>query len=418
MSEHEKTPRTPTTGRRRLDFSKLEQPLSTANTAIGSPAPPKNQINVVLELPLDEIEEDPEQPRQEFDEEGLHELAADIKNRNVQQPINVRPKGPNGKHRIIHGARRYRGSRLAGKTTIPAIVRSEDGFDDYSQVTENTQRVNLSALDLARFIQKKKAAGESGKAIAQALSISESAITRHLSLLDAPESLLDAFKSGRINGVVAFHEFIKLQESYPEAAASLILGGAEITLSMIRSARKAAVTQPDPVTADSTPTEGPSQTPWIEQPETSGEHPVSAGTDATETQAQAPATAETLPLAPHSPDLLKNTGTPLEALSSENFALAPSPQGNEVAPPAKKIPFHNSELDKKTEPTKHDPSKIKKPLLLGKHCDREIKVLLQRTPSEIGLAHIQYEDTMEEAEVAIGEIQLTMLCEMRQQEKA
>lgn len=395
--------------RRRFDFSKLDSPLSTEGSTQAQ-AIPKNQINAVLELDINEIEEDPDQPRKQFDQEALQELANEIKNRGVQQPLNVRPKGANGKYRIIHGARRYRASLLAGKATIPAIVRAESGFDDYSQVTENTKRENLSALDIAQFIKRKKSEGESGKAIAKALAISENSITRHLSLLDAPESLLDAFKSGRINGVVAFHEFTKLQESLPEAAARLILGESEITLSMIRSAKKVALAQPDPSETENAP-----QRASIEQPEVSVEHHASTGKEVTESPAPEITEIQPASLSTEPPE---NVGTSQDDLSPENFALAPSPQGDAVTPPAKQIPFHNPSLDDKKEAAKHDPSKIKKPLLLGKHSDREIKVLLLRTPSEIGLIHIQYEDTMEEAEVAIGEIQLTMLCEMRQQEKA
>lgn len=411
----------PQSRRGRFDFSKLDTPISTLPGS-AQPTTPKNQINVVLELSLDEIEEDPDQPRKKFDEEALQELANEIKNRGVQQPINVRPKGANGKHMIFQGARRYRASLLAGKTTIPAIIRNKDetGFDDYAQVTENTQRENLSALDLAEFIVRKKNEGKTGKEIAKALSMRESAITRHLSLLDAPKNLLEAFKSGRIAGVEVFYELTKLVESNPDLAANLVLGEGEITLAMIRSAKKTKLDQEQSAGRPNNETE-----PVVAQERLEPEAPTARREFALEPSPPNTDPTQALELENGNPEQKVELTNPSsdngqnghlfgnESGTGENLALDPQP----ASPPVQKVPYHNPELDKK-EPTKADPSKIKKPLLLGKHADRDIKVLLQRTPSMVGLIHIQYEDTMEEAEVSIGEIQLTALHEMRQQEKA
>jgi len=90
-------------------------------------------------LPVDSIDEDPEQPRREFDDDSLRELAETIKARGVRSPVSVRahPSEP-GRWMLNFGARRLRASRLAGKADVPAFV--DESFDSYDQVIENEQR--------------------------------------------------------------------------------------------------------------------------------------------------------------------------------------------------------------------------------------------------------------------------------------
>ena len=161
---------------------------------------PDNQIGVVLSLPLNVVIEDRTQPRTEFDAEELEKLADDIERRGVQSPVAVRPP-VDGIYQIIHGARRLRASRLAGVLTIPAIVQGDAvAFDDYSQVLENTQRDNLTALDIARFIQKRKALGESNSQIARNLSEKPEWVTYHLALIDMPPEIQQAYDAGQLTG--------------------------------------------------------------------------------------------------------------------------------------------------------------------------------------------------------------------------
>ena len=104
-----------------------------------------------LQLPIDAIEEDPDQPRQEFDPDGLAELAETIRERGVRQPISVRrhPEKPD-RWMLNFGARRLRASKLIGKLDIPAFVDST--ADSYDQVIENEQREGLKPLELALFV--------------------------------------------------------------------------------------------------------------------------------------------------------------------------------------------------------------------------------------------------------------------------
>ena len=102
----------------------------------------------IVEIPLSELRANPYQPRKNFDDESLRELADSIKEHGVFQPIIVK-KSIKG-YEIIAGERRCRASKIAGKETIPAIIRS---FTDEQMMEiallENLQRENLSAIEEA-----------------------------------------------------------------------------------------------------------------------------------------------------------------------------------------------------------------------------------------------------------------------------
>jgi len=205
---------------------------------------PDNQIAIVLSLPLDKVIEDPTQPRTEFDAEELTKLSEDIARRGVQAPIAVRP-AVEGIYQIIHGARRFRASGMAGLPTIPAIVQPDEvAFDDYSQVLENTQRDNLTALDIARFIKKRKALGESNSQIARNLSEKPEWVTYHLALIDMPPEIQQAYDAGQVTGAKATYELRKLHGKDPESAISLIASGEEITQVRIREVAAPVRTAP------------------------------------------------------------------------------------------------------------------------------------------------------------------------------
>src|SRR5450432_2763441 len=142
-------------------------------------APPGN-VEVVagipMMLPLDAIDEDPDQPRREFDEESLRGLAATIADKGVRQPVSVRPHPHDpGRWMLNFGARRLRASRLAGKETIPEF--QDIAADSYAQVIENEQREGLRPLELAMFVKRELALGRSQSDIARLLGKSRTYIT-------------------------------------------------------------------------------------------------------------------------------------------------------------------------------------------------------------------------------------------------
>ena len=101
-------------------------------------------------ISIDLIDEDPNQPRTIFNDESLQELADTIRERGVKSPISVRETS-DGRYMINHGARRYRASKLAGKTSIPAFI--DNDYTNVDQLIENIQRDNLAPMDIARFIE-------------------------------------------------------------------------------------------------------------------------------------------------------------------------------------------------------------------------------------------------------------------------
>lgn len=203
------------------------------------PSIPLNQVCAVISIDLSKVIEDPHQPRKIFNQEDLDKFSQEIAVRGVMSPIQVKSADQAGGYQIIQGARRYRASLLAGLKTIPAIVRTDEAlFDDYSQVTENTQRENLSPLDIARFIAKRKEQGESNVQIAENLNESKEYVSKHLALLDAPDFIQDALLAGAITGVESAYHLFSIYKKNSQVAISLLENSNVLTQSEIRATLK------------------------------------------------------------------------------------------------------------------------------------------------------------------------------------
>ena len=153
------------------------------------------------EIQVDSIDTDPNQPRKVFDEDGLRELSTSIATYGVLTPILVRPGSTAGRFDLIAGERRLRASRLAGRSTIPAIV--DQGGDQSEertlaiQLVENIQRTDLSPLERAYAIGAlRDAYSLSVRDVAERLGVSKSMVHRSLELLELPDDLLNALKEG------------------------------------------------------------------------------------------------------------------------------------------------------------------------------------------------------------------------------
>lgn len=154
----------------------------------------------VQEILLDEIRPNPYQPRKKFDEEALNELAASIKQSGVFQPIILRKSTVKG-YEIIAGERRFRASKLAGKETIPAIIREidEEGMMEVA-VLENLQREDLTSLEEAEayemLMKKVKLTQEE---VAVRLGKSRPYIANYLRLLGLPEPVKEMLQKNEIS---------------------------------------------------------------------------------------------------------------------------------------------------------------------------------------------------------------------------
>ncbi|MEG1608222.1 MAG: ParB/RepB/Spo0J family partition protein [Mucinivorans sp.] len=119
-----------------------------------NPTAPRAKDNSISSIELSQIEANESQPRTNFDEQSLEELARSIARLGVIQPITIRKKGEN-RYQIVSGERRFRASKMAGLTQIPAYVRTvgDEQLLEMSLV-ENIQRENLGAIEIALTYQR------------------------------------------------------------------------------------------------------------------------------------------------------------------------------------------------------------------------------------------------------------------------
>ncbi|TLG71886.1 ParB/RepB/Spo0J family partition protein [Methylocystis sp. B8] len=184
------------------DVALLLDELEGLEPAIGNNGAP-------LEIALSQIEEDPGQPRRNFDQAGLEELSASIRERGLLQPIGVTKKQVNGKHRIVFGARRFRAANLARLTTIKAIIQAGQADDPYDQMVENIQRDDLSATEIAAFIEARLRVGEKQKDIARRLAKSKGFVAMHASIGQMPQMLRDKLSASPLRAVYELYQLWK-----------------------------------------------------------------------------------------------------------------------------------------------------------------------------------------------------------------
>lgn len=169
--------------------------------------------DAIVAIPLTDIDPNYEQPRKTFDEDALNELADSIKLHGVIQPIVVVPIGK--RFMIIAGERRFRASKLAGKTDIPAVIRhySQQQIKEISLI-ENLQREDLSPIEAARAIKvlmnefnmtQEMAADRIGK--------SRSAVANTLRLLTLSDEVVALIEKGRLSAGHARTLVVVPQES-------------------------------------------------------------------------------------------------------------------------------------------------------------------------------------------------------------
>src|SRR5713226_9234034 len=153
----------------------------------------------VFQIPIEQIEENPYQTRYHFDNEALAELAESIRANGVVQPVVVRP-GADGRYKLILGERRCRASKLAGKTTIPAIVRRvSDQQAAEMTVVENLQRQDLNCIEQASAFSKlSRDFGLTQEQIGQRVGVSRESVSNYMRLLKLPAAVLQHLQEGRL----------------------------------------------------------------------------------------------------------------------------------------------------------------------------------------------------------------------------
>lgn len=154
------------------------------------------------EIRLDRIEPDPDQPRRTFDPVKLDELATSIRMEGVLQPIVVRYDAARDVYVVVHGERRWRASRLAGRETVPAIVREVPADRRLiQQLVENIVRDDLNAVDRAAALRAVKAqlGDVPWEQVAEAVGIRRSRLFQLLGTEKLPEAARDDIRAGRLS---------------------------------------------------------------------------------------------------------------------------------------------------------------------------------------------------------------------------
>lgn len=174
--------------------------LENADTDVTSKGGIDGVVGSIAQIPLDLIEPNPFQPRTVFDTEALSELSDSIKEQGIIQPITVRKMGYD-RYQIISGERRFKASKLAGLTTIPAYIRvaNDQGMLEMALV-ENIQRQNLNPIEIAlsykRLIDECSLTQEN---LSERVGKNRSTVTNFLRLLKLQPEIQAAIKTEKLS---------------------------------------------------------------------------------------------------------------------------------------------------------------------------------------------------------------------------
>lgn len=177
------------------DVNSIQQ--AAQKPAVAEPARP---LVSTSEIQISKIEPNPYQPRTEFNQEALDELAASIKLLGLIQPITVRPL-PDGRYQIISGERRFRASQIAGLETVPAYVRKTDdqGMLEMA-IVENIQREDLDSIEVALSFQRLiEECNLTQEAMAERVGKKRATVTNYLRLLRLPAEIQFAIRAKKIS---------------------------------------------------------------------------------------------------------------------------------------------------------------------------------------------------------------------------
>jgi ParB family chromosome partitioning protein len=198
------------------DFAPLRQPVGYVHKEVVGQRPSQDTADI-LRIPVDMIEPNPYQPRMNFDQDALDELADSIRTLGLIQPITVRRK-EEGRYQIISGERRFRACRLAGMDMIPAYIRdtNDQGMLEMA-IVENIQRENLDPIEVAMSYQRLiEECNLTQEQMAVRVGKKRASVTNYLRLLKLPAKLQHDLKVGLLSvghaKVLLGIEDLKLQE--------------------------------------------------------------------------------------------------------------------------------------------------------------------------------------------------------------
>ena len=157
-------------------------------------------VTNMLRIPLDQIEANPRQPRHDFDELALQELAHSIRLHDIIQPVTV-SRLPTGKYRLISGERRFRAAKIAGLADIPAYVRQADDQQLLElALLENLQREDLNAMEIAlSYKRMMEELNYTQEQVAERMGKERSTVANYIRLLKLPPDIQVAVRSNQLS---------------------------------------------------------------------------------------------------------------------------------------------------------------------------------------------------------------------------
>ncbi len=165
-----------------------------------SPVVKAKPMSQMAEIAVKDIIPNPTQPRHNFDEEALSELADSIRTLGVIQPITVKPTD-DGRYILISGERRWRAAQIANVEVLPAYIREADDTNLHAMaLVENVQRQDLNAIEIALGLQRLvDECGLTQDALAEKVGMKRSSVSNYMRLLRLPDEVQLALKEGVIS---------------------------------------------------------------------------------------------------------------------------------------------------------------------------------------------------------------------------
>ena len=233
-----------------LDAPAMPEAASAPPAALGASA------RMASMVPTTRLYEDANNPRTEIPDGELDELAEDIRQHGMLQPIVIHPADAEGRHQIHFGAKRWRAAQRIGLREVPVVLR-DGSTNPYAQVAENQKRHGLTPLDLARFIRGRIDAGDSNTTVAKTLGLDLTTVAHHLAMLDLPPVVDAVMKDGRCSSPRTLYELGRLHAAQPERVAELVAGTGPITRDAVAEFRDTVLQAPASASADK---------PWTARP--------------------------------------------------------------------------------------------------------------------------------------------------------
>lgn len=380
----------------------------------------------IVNLNLNEIEPDPNQPRKFFDEEELKQLADNIKTYGLLQPIVVR-KIVDHKYHIISGERRYRAHLLNEEKTIKAIVKTS--FDPtqigYLQMAENIQRANLSTAEIAEFIVSRRKIPESQGEIADRLGLNKAIVSQYCSWSDFPETIREAVLTNKIGSIQSAYALFKTWKDYPDETEQFIEDNEKISASQAKkfnpsikseepqsSALEETLEASSPASDENETTSETNDSPEESFETTSFPSEPEDSEDSEESDETVEEQDTTNELLPEPPQTIKVNDPYEEELAVEEDVSSEPMQTEDEADncdSSESFPRNESEefVEEYLKETKE--GQYKKPLILclveGRECE-----LLYKKKAVDGMVYVKWEDGSEE-EIPAEELEINRIIE-------